>query len=359
MRQHRGRRSRAWYRRRGRGLFLRFMGIFGLVALLAIGSVIALAILVTALVGGSSGIAPGVWVISGVISLSLPLLGWALAAYALREITRPLSDIVDAADAVADGDLTIRLNTRRGPFGRLGRTFNRMVEELERSERQRRNLTADVAHELRTPLHVIQGNLEGVLDGVYAPDADHVNATLDETRLLARLVDDLNTLSAAESGHLALHLTTVNPADLLEDAATSYSGQADAAEVTIHTTVDPMLEGTSVTADPGRLAQVLGNLVMNALRYTPAEGRIDLEAKRIDEGIRLTIADTGSGIPAKDLPYIFDRFWRGDRARTHSNGTGGGLGLAIVRQLVTLHGGEISVDSKVGSGTTFTIDLPI
>ena len=268
----------------------------------------------------------------------------------------PISHIMTAIDQVAEGDLTTRINLHRGrQWRRLARSFNRMVEELEQADRQRRHLTADVAHELRTPLHIIQGNLEGILDGVYEPSEEHINATLEETRLLARLVEDLRTLSLAEAGQLPLQLEKVNIVELLTDVQTSFSGQADAADITLDVNTD---ENLWLTADPNRLDQILGNLLVNALRHTPAGGTISLCAEPVTEGVRLVISDTGEGIADADLPHIFDRFWRGDRARTHSDGTGGGLGLAIVKQLVELHNGRITATSQLSQGTTFTIELP-
>jgi two-component system OmpR family sensor kinase/two-component system sensor histidine kinase BaeS len=268
----------------------------------------------------------------------------------------PISRIMAAIDQVADGDLSTRINLYRGrQWRRLAHSFNHMVEELEQADRQRRHLTADVAHELRTPLHIIQGNLEGILDGVYEPTEEHINATLEETRLLARLVDDLRTLSLAEAGQLPLQLEQVDMAELLADMQTSFSGQAEAAQIDLLVDIK---ESLVITADPNRLDQILGNLLVNALRHTPAGGTIALCAEPMAEDIRLTVSDTGEGIPTEDIPYIFDRFWRGDRARTHTDGTGGGLGLAIVKQLVGLHNGRITVTSQVGRGTTFTIELP-
>lgn len=267
----------------------------------------------------------------------------------------PLGNLMDAADAVGDGDLTVRVPEMGSPdFRRLAHSFNRMVAELERADEQRRNLTADVAHELRTPLHIIQGNLEGVLDGVYEPTPDHLNATLDETRALARLVEDLRLLSLAEAGQLTLVKEPVDLTEFLTDVQTSFSGTAEALGVDLRVETET---GLRVVADPGRLDQVIGNLVANALRHTPRTGRITLAASSTPRGARITVADTGEGIPAEDLPFVFDRFWKGDRARTRAEGAGSGLGLAIARQLVQAHGGQIEVESQPGAGTRFTVGI--
>ncbi len=329
-----------------------------------------------------------------------------LGRRASRHITVPLADLMAAADAVAGGDLSARVAvTGPGEFAQLAESFNHMTSELQRADEQRRNLTADVAHELRTPLHIIQGNLEGILDGVYEPDPEHIRATLDETRSLARLVDDLRTLSLAEAGQLPLSRAVVDVRELLADVGTSFSGQADAAGIALRVEtaatnplwgprdLKPLAEPGSgpleITGDAGRLDQVLGNLVSNALRHTLHGGSITLRAEPIASpaGVRVTVSDTGEGIPPGDLPFVFDRFWRGDRARTRvatpapgpypegmprngaeeqagtdgagpAFGTGSGLGLAIARQLVQAHGGRITVASQLGQGTTFTIELP-
>jgi len=335
--------------------------------LLVLGGMAALAFLLTQMFGGDVQTAVLVWIGGCGLSLALPLLAAALAVRAFRGIARPLSDVMAAADAVAEGDLSVRVPVHgRGEFDRLAESFNRMIEELERADQQRRNLTADVAHELRTPLHIIQGNLEGILDDVYEPTEEHIGATLDETRLLARLVDDLRTLSLVESGQLLLVWEPVDVIELLADVGTSFSGQAEAAGIDLRVEADGDPSTMTVSADVGRLDQVLGNLVANALRHTPAGGTITLRAEPvlsaiegpIQGGVRIIVRDTGEGISAEDLPYIFDRFWRGDRSRSHAGGAGSGLGLAIARQLVWAHGGRIGVESEPGQGTTFTIELP-
>ena len=273
---------------------------------------------------------------------------------------RPLRQIFHAIDSVAEGDLTVRVPDDNSPqFGELIKRFNKMVNDLERAEQQRRNLTADIAHELRTPLHIIQGNLEGIIDGVYQPSPEHINNTLEETRLLSRLVNDLQTLSLAETGQLPLHSTRFLLADLTADLTSSFSAQAAAQGIQLDSAIeDPSLE---IAADYDRLNQVLSNLVSNALRHTPPGGRVTIEARSIvgeKRSVQIQVKDTGTGIASEDIPFIFDRFWRGDKSR--SDRVHSGLGLAITKQLIQAHGGEISVqsDGLPGKGTTFIIELP-
>jgi len=345
-----------WRGKRPRFLFFRFATLFGLMALLVAGGMAALALLLNRVTGGDGPTAVLVWLGGCGLALALPLLALALAVRAWRSIAQPLGAVMEAADALAEGDLSARVpEGRPGEFGGLARSFNRMASELQRAEQVRRNLTADVAHELRTPLHIIQGNLEGILDGVYEATPDHINDTLEETQLLARLVDDLQMLSLAEMGELPLQRERVDVRGLLADVATSFGGQAEAAGVALQVTTPEDALELAVTADADRLDQVLSNLVANALRHTPAGGAITLSAFAQDDSVQIVVADTGSGIPAADLPYVFDRFWRGDRSRA---GAGSGLGLAIARQLVLAHQGRIEVSSTEGMGTVFTVTLP-
>ncbi len=273
---------------------------------------------------------------------------------------RPLEQLFDAINSVEEGNLSVRVpETNSDMFSELIRRFNRMIGELERAEQQRRNLTADIAHELRTPLHIIQGNLEGILDGVYQPTPQHIDNTLDETRLLTRLVNDLQTLSLAETGQLPLHPTRFLLADLIADLTSSFSARAASLGIDLRTHLaDPHQE---ISADYDRLNQVLSNLISNALRHTPEGGSISIETESgsADKGgVRIRVKDTGSGIPPEELPFVFDRFWRGDRSR--SERTHSGLGLAIAKQLVHAHAGRIEAQSEgiPGRGTTFTIELP-
>lgn len=347
--------------RKRRGLFFRFLTLFGFLVLLVAGGMTIVALLITRLVEGNPGTAVVVWVSGCGLAIALPLLAAVLAFRTFRRVANPLAAIMNAADAVAEGDLSVRVPAFSGAndFTRLAQSFNNMTEELERADQQRRNLTADVAHELRTPLHIIQGNLEGVLDGVYEPTPDHIGATLDETRLLARLVDDLHTLSLADAGQLSLKMEPVAVADLLADVATSFSGQAEAKGVVLGVETAVLPPHTHILGDVGRLDQVLSNLVVNALRHTPEDGRIILAAKMVDNNVQIQVSDTGEGIAEADLPFLFERFWRGDRARTHSGGAGAGLGLAIAKQIVLAHNGHISVTTVPHEVTIFRLEFPV
>jgi len=270
---------------------------------------------------------------------------------------RPLRQMFKAIDSVAEGNLSVRVPDDDSPqFGELIKRFNKMVSELERSDQQRRNLTADIAHELRTPLHIIQGNLEGIQDGVYQQSPEQIKDTLDEVKLLNRLVNDLQTLSLAETGQLPLHATRFLIADLIQDIVASFSAQAETQDVELRTDIaDPSEE---LSADYDRLNQVLSNLVSNALRHSPEGGTISIETESVsnaERNVRIRVKDTGAGIASEDLPFVFDRFWRGDKSR--SERTHSGLGLAITKQLILAHGGTIEVQSEVGKGATFIIEL--
>ncbi len=354
-------RRNEWHAKR-RFFFLRFMGFFALMLMLLLGGMAALAALITRLAGGDGQVALLVWVGGCGLALALPMLALALGARVFRSYALPLADIMEAADAVAAGDLRVQVAERgSSDFKRLAQSFNRMTAELARVDQQRRNLTADVAHELRTPLHIIQGNLEGILDGVYDATPEQIDATLQEARQLARLVDDLRTLSLAEANELPLERSTVNLLELLEDAATSFSGQAEQAGVDLRVAAvaGQGHDGTlTLFADAGRLDQVLSNLIANALRHTPPGGSVTLAVAAQVQGVTLSVADSGEGIAVDDLPFVFDRFWKGDRSRTQQAGAGSGLGLSIAYQLVKAHGGQMRVVSKLGEGTTFFVDLP-
>ena len=291
-----------------------------------------------------------------------------------RGMSRPLIDLTEATQAVAAGNLDVRVPVRHyGEARELAVAFNRMAEELARADELRRNLTADVAHELRTPLSVIRGKLEGVLDGVYPPTPEHLGPILEETKLLTHLVEDLRLLALAEAGQLTLEKRPMDIGDLLRDAQVNFGPQASDRNVTL--ALDLPAELPQVMADWRRIAQVLGNLVTNALRHTPEGGYVSLSARVIDNAqgqpsqsqgiasqsdggrtVEVTVSDTGIGIPPTDLPYIFERFWRGQRSRPWGGGMTG-LGLTIAKQLVETHGGRISAESTPGQGSTFWFTL--
>ena len=296
---------------------------------------------------GDSG-PPSSWVavvLGGLVLLAL--LG------GLRRAALPLGDLIAAAGRVEEGDYSTRV-TARGPreLRLLGRAFNDMAERLQLTETQRRNLLAELTHELRTPVSVIQGNLEGMLDGVYPADAAHLNPVLEEVRQLSRLIDDLRTLSLSESGALELHREPTDLEVLASEVADSYRPQAEENGILLGLAFPadlPLLE-----LDPVRIREVLVNLLTNALRHTPAGGEVRIAAAcDLDRRVAtVTVTDSGSGIRPEALPHIFERFYRSD-------GSGGsGLGLTIAKSLVTAHGGEIGAESTPGAGTTVRFTLP-
>ena len=270
----------------------------------------------------------------------------------MRHFGFPLGDIVDAADRVAAGDYSARA-AEHGPRSLrvVARAFNSMTSTLQAQDAQRRHLMADIAHELRNPLAVLQGRLEGMLDGVYPRDEAQITAVLEETRLLARLVDDLRTLAHAESGMLTLRKESTDLAILVHEAVTSVSIESAAGKVSIRATSAPDLP--LVDIDPLRIREVLTNLLSNALHHTPPGGGVSVDAVRRGDSIEVSVSDTGSGIAAEDVPKIFDRFYKGRGSR------GSGLGLTIARNLVVAHGGEIRARSEIGKGTTITFTLPL
>jgi len=284
-------------------------------------------------------------------------LSLGLGVFVSRLLTAPLARLTRAAQAIAAGDLSQRVEVRsKDEIGDLGTAFNGMAASLAEAETLRRNLIADVSHELRTPLTIIQGNIQAILDGVYPLEMAQMAGLYDETRLLTRLVDDLHDLALADAGQLRLERTPVNVSDLARTAAGQFDPVAEAAGVKL--TLETSEDVPEVLGDADRLAQVLRNLISNAIRHTPAGGLVVIRIGRSGERVTIQVADTGSGIAPEDLPHVFDRFYRGDKSRSRRGG-GAGLGLAITRQLVTAHGGQIEVASASGLGTTFTITLPV
>ncbi len=297
--------------------------------------------------------------VAGVISLILVLL------FSIQ-MTAPIRQMQKAAGAIAEGNLDQRVPVRsKDELGALAESFNQMASSLAWAEAQRQKLIADVAHELRTPLAVIQANTEGIQDGVLPLDIEQINAIHAESLLLGRLINDLRLLSVAEAGELRLERQPVEPISLLEKAVERFRPQCDQKGVLLALELDPGLP--TITVDVDRINQVLNNLVSNALRYTPKGGKITMQAQRAERSsaeIEISVTDTGPGIPVEDLPWVFDRFYRADKSRARVSG-GTGLGLAIVKQLVEAHGGRVWAESPVNlggsqaNGTQISFTLPV
>jgi len=264
-----------------------------------------------------------------------------------------------ASRRIAAGDWGVRLPVRSGDeLGQMSAAFNRMAEELGRQRELRHRLVNAIAHELNTPLSVIQLEVEAMRDGMQGPD-QAAEGVLREIELLRGLVEDLSFLAETDAGMLQTHPRPVGLLDLVERARVRWQSQADAAGIVL--TVEwagAGKDGPQVMADPMRIEQVLGNLLSNALRYTPPGGSVTVRVLASEEEAHVVVQDTGEGIPAADLPHIFERFYRADRSRSRSTG-GRGLGLSIVRQVVEAHGGRVWVESQVGVGSTFGFSLPL
>jgi two-component system, OmpR family, sensor histidine kinase BaeS len=287
----------------------------------------------------------------GTLALS-GLVAWLLA----RTLTRPLRALTSAALDVAGGRLGRTVDVKgRDEISQLAQAFNKMSTDLDRSSQARKQMTADLAHDLRTPLTVLSGYTEGLKDGRVAASPQIYEVMHEEVQHLKRMVDDLRTLSLADAGELTLNLRDVDPRALLERALLAHIFEAEKAGIALRIDADERLP--SLRVDTDRFAQVLDNLVSNAISHT-ARGEVVLGAAAAGGTLRLTVRDTGSGIPAGELPRVFERFYRGDAARQRELDGSSGLGLAIARAIVEAHGGTIGVDSVVGAGTTFTITLP-
>jgi signal transduction histidine kinase len=289
-------------------------------------------------------------------ALAAALIALGLGVVLARSLTRPVRELTTAIHAMAGGELRQAVPVRsRDELGELSAAFNTMSADLAYANQQRRQMTADIAHDLRTPVTVIAGYLEALRDGVLPPSPDRFAILYAEAQHLHGLIEDLRTLSLADAGELALHPQPIAPRALLERIVGAYLHQAEQQGVTL-TVVAPE-DAPEVAVDVTRMTQVLNNLVSNALRYTPPGGTITLGATATAQVAELRVSDTGQGIMPDALPRIFDRFYRADSSRAQSEGESG-LGLAIVKALVEAHGGQISVTSQPGGGATFAIVLP-
>lgn len=279
-----------------------------------------------------------------------------LGAIFTRQIVAPLGKVAAAAGRVAKGDFKQKVNIGgAGELDQLGKAFNSMAATLERDQQVRRDMVADIAHELRTPLTVLQGNVEAMQDGLLPADNAHLASLHQEIILLARLVDDLRTLSLVEAGQLEFCTKSVNLKALSSQVVDSFRALLTAKHIDADVAGPDDLP--EVRVDPERTAQVLRNLISNAIHYTPEGGKITVRVTGDMGGITVSVIDTGIGISPEDLPRVFDRFYRVDRSRTRSSG-GSGLGLAIVKQIIEAQQGRVWAESTPGKGSTFTFQLP-
>jgi len=289
---------------------------------------------------------------AGLVAIAVGLI---LALVLASGLIRPIRKLTNAAQTMASGDLSQRVEiSGKDEIAVLGDSFNRMAQSLESSEQNRRAMTADVAHELRTPLAIQRAQVEAMLDGVYPLDEDNLGSLLIQNELLTRLVEDLRTLALADSGELKLDLTRLELFEWTRRIAERFK---------------PALEGRSlevtanqqevyVEADPIRIEQILNNLLSNAIRHTPEDGKITISIGKANKQAIIEVHDSGEGIPPQAINRVFERFYRADSSRTHQNGSTG-LGLAIARQLALIHGGNLTAANHPQGGAVFTLTLPL
>ena len=288
--------------------------------------------------------------ISGAVAL-------ILAVVLANQVIKPVKALTQSAERIAQGDLTQQVDVKGPPeVVTLGQTLNSMAASLQRSEKNRRALTADIAHELRTPLAVQQANLEALEDGVYPLSQESLKPLREQNELLIRLVEDLRTLSLVDAGELELHKRSVDLLELTHLTAKSFELALAKNAITLQ--VRNIDELPRVNADPDRIQQILHNLLQNALRYTPAGKSIEIELQSEGKEIRLDVRDHGDGIPPEALDLIFERFYRAESSREHASGSTG-LGLAIARKIAEAHGGTLTVSNHPLGGAIFTLRLPL
>ncbi len=290
---------------------------------------------------------------------AIVLVGLAASFALARSITVPLRKLNAGVRAIERGNFAHKVKVdSNDEVEELAAAFNRMAEALETNNRLRKQLLADIAHELKTPLAVIQGNLEGMLDGVVDTDKEQLESLFEETVRLNRLINDLRDLSLAEAGQLSLERVPTDINKTVSRAVSMVKRLADEKGLAVECALGPL---PVLEVDAGRLSQVWYNLLTNAVRYSDPGGRITVtttaEPLAGRDWVKISVCDTGQGISGEDLPYIFDQFYRADKSRNRKSG-GTGIGLAIVKQLVEIHGGVVEVDSRLGKGSCFHVLLP-
>ena len=279
-----------------------------------------------------------------------------LGIFLSRTLTRPIRELTQATHAISEGDLSQQVTVRSSDeLGELARAFNKMSTELSRSVNTRKQMTADIAHELRTPLSLILGHAEAVHDGVLPPTRENFEIIREEATRLEHLVNDLRTLSLADAGELSISLQTIDPRRWLQEIASLYQYQTQRKNIPLELDIAASLPNLEV--DPGRMTQVLTNILDNAMRHTPEGGRIVLSAWQTEDHVELVVQDNGPGLSAENLERIFERFYRIDASRQRQDG-GSGLGLAIAKSIVQAHNGQLSAESEAGQGLRVIIKLP-
>ncbi|MBN1450048.1 MAG: HAMP domain-containing protein [Anaerolineales bacterium] len=290
-------------------------------------------------------------------ALGASLVALLLGVFLSRTLTRPIRELTEATQAVAGGNLGLQVPLRsKDEMGELAASFNKMSSDLARSTDARKQMTADIAHELRTPLSLIIGHADAVHDGVLPPTRENFEIIREEALRLEHLVDDLRTLSLADAGELSINPQPVSPQKLLDDLQATYQHIASQKNVKIQ--LDAASDISMLNIDPDRITQVLTNILDNALQHTPEGGQINLSARSVQNGVELSIQDNGPGIEGEDVNRIFERFYRTDTARHRDNG-GSGLGLAIAKSIVQAHNGQIWAENAPEQGLIVTIQLPI
>ncbi len=284
------------------------------------------------------------------------VIAWLLGILLSRTLTRPIRELTRATHAVSEGDLSQQVPVRsKDELGELAKAFNKMSAQLSRSVNARKQMTADIAHELRTPLSLILGHAEAVHDGVLPPTPENFEIIREEATRLEHLVNDLRLLSLADAGELSIQMQDIEPQRLVNEVASLYQYQAQKKNIRFDLDVAPDLP--MIEVDPGRMTQVLTNILDNALRHTPEGGRISLAAYETDTMVELSVQDSGPGLHMEDVDRIFERFYRADASRQREDG-GSGLGLAIAKSIVQAHGGQLSAESEPGAGLRVKIRLP-
>lgn len=292
----------------------------------------------------------------GITAVSTFIVAIILATVLTRQITRPLTQIRHSTQQLASGDFTTRVPVRpNDELGKVAASFNQMAVQLERQEQLRRQIVADVAHELRTPLTVMKSNLEAMQDGLLEPSPSSLGELQGEVDRLSHMIDDLRLLSLGDSGQLKLQLEPIQLQSLLETVIGRYAPLAETKAIKLTTQLSPV--ALIIDGDRHKLEQAIGNLLDNAIRYTPENGSVAVALSQDKNRAHITVSDSGPGIPSADLPHVFDRFWRGDKSRSRDSG-GTGLGLSIVKQIVEQHGGTVRV-SSVGDGAVFMVSLVV